>query len=66
MPNRKADVTQTELKRYAKAMRGAGIDEFRVEIDKPDGTRVSIVAGKSTETAEADEFDKLIEKVPTP
>ena len=65
MANRKATVTQAEIRRYLKAMREAGFDEGRVEIAKPDGTKVSIVAGKASENTDpADVIDKMIGKVP--
>ena len=67
MVNAKATVSQAELRRYLRAMREAGINEGRVEIAKPDGTRVSIVAGKGgegTPTADADAIDAMIDKVP--
>lgn len=66
MPNRKADITQSELKRYAKALHSAGVDDWRVEIAKPDGTKVSIVAGRGGEAApgDADDIDRMIDEVP--
>ena len=66
MSNPKAALTQAELARYAKAMRSAGVYEFRVEIEKPDGTKVSIVAGKASEAApdDADDIDAMIERFP--
>ena len=65
MPTPKATVTQSELRRYLRAMREAGFDEGRVEIAKPDGTTVSIVAGKSSGAAETTkDFDKLIARIP--
>ena len=61
MPNRKVDVTQAEVRRYLRAMREAGFDEGRVEIERPDGTRVAVVVGKGGEAAEApDEWDTII------
>ena len=66
MPNPKAALTQTELARYAKALRSAGVDEFRVEIEKPDGTRITLVAGTASVAApdDADDIDAMINKVP--
>ena len=64
MTNRKASVTQAELARYAKALRSAGIDEWRIEIER-DGAKVSIVAGAASKAGEAtDDFDKLIAMIP--
>lgn len=65
MPSPKAAVTQSELRRYMRAMREAGFDG-RVEIAKPDGTRVSIVAGKANKAAadDPDDIDKMIDEVP--
>ena len=45
-------------------MREAGFDEGRVEIAKPDGTKVSIVAGKTGEAVDIDDIDTMIRKVP--
>ena len=61
----KASIRQAELARYLRAMRDAGFDEGRIVIEKPDGTRVSIVAGKAAENAEAgDEIEAMIERLP--
>ena len=65
MANRKTSVTQAELTRCLKAARDAGYDATRIEIEKPDGTKVSIVAGKAAENADAgDEIDAMIERLP--
>ncbi len=65
MANQKATVRQSELTRYLKAMRDAGIAEGRLEITKPDGTRIAITSGKASEIADAsDDIDAMIEKVP--
>ena len=59
-------MTQAEATRYLKALREAGYSEGRIEIDRPDGTRVRIVAGKAGAGAhdDAGEIDAMIEKVP--
>ena len=65
MANRKAQFTQAELTRCLKAGRAAGFDQIRVEVDQPDGTRVSIVAGKEAENTEtSDDIDRMIERLP--
>ena len=65
MPSPKAAVTQSELTRYAKALRAAGYDDSRIEVAKPDGTKVSIVAGNAGETDnDGDDFDAMIGRVP--
>ena len=65
MANRKAAITQAEVARLARGMRAAGIDEFSIKVEKPDGTKVSIVAGKASETADAgDDIDAMIERLP--
>ncbi|MDE0052514.1 MAG: hypothetical protein OXO52_22250 [Rhodospirillales bacterium] len=65
MPSPKATVTQSELTRYAKALRAAGYDDWRIEVAKPDGTKVSICAGKGGEAANhGDDIDRMIEKLP--
>ena len=63
MTGRKADLTQADLTRYARAMREVGIEDWRVEVERPDGTTVRIVAGKASETAETtDEIGAMIER----
>ena len=65
MANRKASVTQAEVRRYLRAMREAGFDEGRVKIDRPDGVRVTIEAGKAGDPGDdAADIDTMIEKVP--
>ena len=66
MPSPKAPVTQSELTRYAKAMRAAGFDGLRMVIEKPDGTKVSIVASEANADAGHDDIDAMIQKVPDP
>ena len=65
MANRKATVTQAEIRRCLKAARDAGYDEARVEIARPDGVRLTVVAGKASENTDpSDEIDTMIQKVP--
>ena len=65
MPRTKSAVTQSEIARCLKAARDAGYEDCRVEYEKPDGTRVRIVAGKtSDDDAQTDEFDDLIGRLP--
>ena len=65
MANQKASVRQPEVTRCLKAMRDAGIVEGRLEITKPDGTRIAITSGKASETADGGgDIDAMIEKVP--
>ena len=65
MTNPKASVTQAEVRRYLRAMRDAGIAEGRLEITKPDGTRIAITSGKASEIADGgDDIDAMIDKVP--
>ena len=65
MANPKATVTQAEIRRCLKAARDAGYDEARVEIDRPDGTKLTVVAGKASEAADTgDDIDRMIEKLP--
>ena len=64
MANRKATVTQAEIRRCLKAARDAGYDEARVEIDKPDGTKLTVVAGKASQIAgPGDDIDAMIERL---
>ena len=61
----KASIRQAEVTRYFKAARNAGYEQARVEIEKPDGTRIAITAGKAAENAEAgDEIEAMIERLP--
>ena len=66
MPNPKVSVTQAEVRRYFKGIREAGFGEGRIEIERLDGTRVSIVAGKASEATadDADDIDFMIGKIP--
>ena len=65
MANPRATVTQAEIRRCLKAARDAGYDEARVEIDRPDGTKLTVVAGKASEAADTgDNIDRLIAKLP--
>ena len=65
MPSPKAAVTQSELTRYAKALRAAGYDDWRIEVAKPDGSTVKIIAGKAGEAdGDGDDFDAMIGRVP--
>ena len=65
MPTPKATITQSEVARLAKGMRAAGIDEFSIKYEKPDGTKVSIDVSKASEIADGgDEIDSMIQKVP--
>lgn len=66
MPGAKATVTQGELTRYFKAVRAAGFGAVRMEIERPDGTKVSIVAGEAAADVELDDIDRMIEKVTKP
>ena len=64
MANQKAAVTQAEIARLAKGMRAAGIDEFSIKVVKPDGTKLTVVAGKASEIADGgDDIDAMIQKV---
>ena len=62
MSTPKAIVSQAELRRCLRALREAGFDEGRVEIERPDGTTVRIVAGKAAAIDETDEIDDMIRK----
>ena len=67
MPRAKSAVSQSELMRYLKALRAVGYDDWRIEVAKPDGTKVSIFARESGEAAAADDgdvFDRMIARLP--
>ena len=64
MANPKATITQAEVRRYLRAMREAGFDEGRVKIDRPDGVRVTIEAGKAGDPGDdAADIDTMIGRV---
>ena len=50
---RKSAITEAELGRYLKALRRAGFESGRVEIEAPDGTKISVIAGEASEPAPA-------------
>ena len=63
MPGRKADLTQSDLTRCAKAMRAADVEDRRGEVERPDGTTLRIVAGKAPKADDTmDETDEMIER----
>ena len=65
MQRRKAAFSQSDLTRCMKAARAAGIEEFRVEIENTDGSRVSIVATKLTPLPNGrDDIDSMIARLP--
>ena len=46
-------------------MRAAGIDEFSIKIEKPDGTKIYIDTGKASQIAgPGDDIDAMIERLP--
>lgn len=51
----RAAILQSELTRYAKAMKAAGVSEWRVEIE-PTG-KVAIIAGKGAGETAANPWD---------
>ena len=64
MTNPKATITQAEVRRYLRAMREAGFDEGRGKIDRPDGVRVTIEAGKAGDPGDdAADIDTMIGRV---
>ena len=61
MPTPKTTVTQAEVRRYLRAMREAGFGEGRIEIERPDGTRIAVVVGKAGEAGDAtDDWDAIV------
>ena len=59
---KKSAITQTELKRYLKALHEAGYTSGRVEIT-PEG-KVSVIVGEPSEPISGtDDFDTLIERI---
>jgi len=67
MATRRAPLTETEATRYLRAMKAAGFEAGRIEIDNPDGTRIRLVVGQAGGIAgddAGDDIDRLISKVP--
>ena len=64
MRSSKAVISQAEVRRYLKAMREAGFDDGRLEIERPDGIKTSIVTGGASEDVATDDWDAIVEKVP--
>lgn len=58
MATPKATVTPAQARRYLRAVREAGYDEGRVEIQWPDGTRISAVGKAGDDPDDIDEIDK--------
>lgn len=63
MATRKTPITQAELYRCFTAMRQAGFAAGRVEIVRPDGTKVTVIAGGEPEPLPGNDFDTLIERI---
>ena len=64
MATRRTIMTEAEISRCLKALRRAGYASGRVEITAPDGTKISVIAGESSEPVPgADDFDSLIRRV---
>ena len=61
-----APITQAEVRRYLKGMREAGVADGRLVIEKPDGTKISIIAGKGGEAEAGDDIAVMIKRIPTP
>lgn len=59
MPARTALLSQAELTRYAKALREAGVAQWRVEVD-PVTRKVSIIAGSLDPEAGPNPCDRLL------
>ena len=67
MSTPKAIATHAELRRALRAMRDAGFDEGRVEVTRPDGTRVAIAVGRAAGGVDdTDDIDGMIDKVQNP
>ncbi len=58
MANVNATLKQSDLTRYAKALRAAGVAEWRIDV-KPDGM-VSIIAGKADDLNGPNPCDRLL------
>jgi hypothetical protein len=58
MAHPRAALKQSDLTRYAKALRAAGIGEFRIKLH-PDGT-VDFLVGKDNDTRRGPDPDELL------
>ncbi|MFN4158615.1 MAG: hypothetical protein ACK4GO_09455 [Gemmobacter sp.] len=58
MANRASLLKQSDLTRYAKAMRAAGVPEWCIKVE-PNGTH-TIIAGKLPDTMAGPDPDKLL------
>ena len=58
MANQPARLKQSDLTRYAKALRAAGVAEWRVEVE-PNGKHV-IIAGKIAQDSAGPDPDELL------
>lgn len=56
MANSSASLKQIELTRYAKAMKAAGVDEYRVDV-RPDGTHTIIVGVQPQLESDKNDWD---------
>ena len=64
MATPKTTVTQAQVRRHLRAVREAGYDEGRVEIEWPDGTGISVVGKVGEAGDDPDDIDAMIDKVP--
>lgn len=60
MARRPAPITQTELTCYAKAMQDSGVPVWSVQVEKPDGTRITIKAGDIAHGSNASAIDNML------
>lgn len=58
MANRPAPLKQSDLTRYAKALRAAGVKEWRITVE-PNGTH-TIIAGQLPDTLAGPDPDELL------
>ena len=64
MATRRTIITEAEIGRCLNALRRAGFGSGRVEIVQPDGTKISVIAGESSEPVPGDDdFDTLIGRI---
>ena len=65
MPSRRAAVTEAEIRRCLKAAHDVGYEQPRLVIEMPGGARVTIEAGKLSDTADTgDDIDAMIKRMP--
>ena len=59
MANSPARIKQAEVTRYAKGLRAAGIEDFRIVVDPATG-KYELIAGPAAKAPDANPCDRLL------